>query len=104
MRLRILQFAVFVVKRAHRREPEDDVGERRVLVRDDDVVHDVVPELVEVRPAVRFLQGDVVGDQRHSVRAVRSDECVDVRAVRHGVLADLRRFAVRGHLSDLPPR
>ena len=58
---------------------------------------DVVAELVEVRAARRFLQRDVVGDQRHRVRLVRADERVYVGAVGDRVLGDLRRFAMRRH-------
>jgi hypothetical protein len=62
---------------------------------DVDRVQDIVTELIEVRAACRFLERDVVGDQRHRGRPVGADERVDIGAVRDRILRDLRRLAVR---------
>ena len=59
-----------------------------------DLVQHVVAERVEVRPARRALQGDVVGDQRDRVGLVGADEGVHVGAVGNRVLRDLRCLAV----------
>ena len=76
-----------------------DVGGALAGVRDVDLVGHVVAELVEVRAAVGSLQRDVVGDQHDVVGLRRADERVDVGAVGNRVLADLRCFAVRRHVS-----
>jgi len=77
-------------------EPElvADVHVTVTVVVDVDGVQDVLAELVEVGPAVRSLQGDVVGDQRDAVGLVGTDEGVEVGRVGDGVLRDLGRFTV----------
>jgi hypothetical protein len=78
-------------------EAVGDVGTGAALVVDVDLVADVVTELVEVRTAVGLLQRDEVGDQRHRVGSVGTDEGVGVGAVGDRVLGDLGCFAVGGH-------
>ena len=76
---------------------------RRRRVVDVDRVDDVLAERVEVRPARRLLERDVVGDDRDRVRLVRATERVDVRVVRDRVLADQRGLAVARGPSFLRP-
>ena len=64
----------------------DRVGDA-AAVGDGDLVENVVAEVVEVRSAVRSLERDVVGDQRHRVGMIRAGERVKVSAVCNRVLA-----------------
>ena len=77
-------------------EPElvGQVLHRVAVVVDHDFVQHVVVELEEVRPAVRRLQRDVVGDEHDFVRAGGADKGVRVRVVGQGILADEWRLAM----------
>ena len=75
-----------ITQRGGELELIDDVGDAVAVIVDVDFVEDVIPELVEVRPAIRALQREVVGDQGDRLGRVRTDKGVDVRAVGDGVL------------------
>ena len=75
-----------------------DVSVAVTVVVDEDLVHDVVAELVEVWPARRLLERNVVRDDRDGVGVVGADERVEVRAVSDRVLGDFRGFSVRRHV------
>jgi len=81
---------------SRRVEPElvPDVVLAVPVVVDLDLVEDAVVEAVEVRPAGRRFERDVVRDHRDRVRVVRADERVQVGVVRPRVLADQRRLCV----------
>ena len=77
-------------------EPElvGDVWLAVPAVVDLELVEDGVVEAVEVRPAGRTFERDVVRNHRDRVRVVRADERVQVGVVRPRVLADQRRLCV----------
>ena len=72
----------------------DDVLLAVGRVVDVDLVDDVLAEGIEVRPAGRLFERDVVRHDRDRVRLIRTTECVDVRVVRGRVLADQWCLAV----------
>jgi hypothetical protein len=82
-------------------EAVGDVRPRVAVVVHMDLVAGVLVEVVEVRPAVRVLERDVVGDDRDGVGLIGADEGVQVGVVHRRVLADQRRFAVAGGLAGL---
>ena len=59
------------------------------------LVEYVVSEGVEVRPASRLFQWNVIGEDCDSVRFVWADECVQVSIVSDWILGNLRSFAMR---------
>ena len=69
-----------------------DVGMPVPVLVDPDLVENAVVEAVEVRPAGRRFERDVVRDDRDRVRVVWADERVQVGVVRPRVLADQRRL------------
>ena len=64
------------------------------VVVDLDLVEDAVVEAVEVRPAGRSLERDVVRDHGDRARVLGTDERVQVGVVRARVLADQRGLGV----------
>jgi hypothetical protein len=91
----VVEEGVEVGRLALELEQITDVRLPVTVVVDVDGVEDVGPELVEVRPPVRRLQGDVVGDDRHGLGVVGAHEGVEVGAVGHRILRDLGRFTMR---------
>ena len=64
------------------------------VVVDLELVEHAVAEAVEVRAALRILERDPGGDQRHRVGCVRTDERVYIGGVGLGIAADERRLAM----------
>ena len=90
----VVEERVRVPRRGREAELVADVGAAVTVVVDLDLVQDAVVEAVEVRPAGRSFERDVVRDHRDGVRVVRTDERVQVGVVRPRVLADQRRLCV----------
>jgi hypothetical protein len=62
-----------------------DVGFRVSIVVDVERIEDVVTELEEVRPARRFLQRNLVGEDRYGVGLVGTHERIDISVVCHRI-------------------
>src|SRR5437899_693855 len=68
-----------------------DVLDRISVIVDFDLIEDIIAELIEVWPAIRSLQGNVVGDQGDGVWLVRADKRVDISIISYRVLRNFGR-------------
>ena len=96
-RTRVVQEGVRVGVLGGELEPVGDRVRHGAAIGDGDLVKDVVAKAVEVRSAVRSLERDVVGDQRHRVGMIRAGERVKVSTVSNRVFRDSRCFTMRRH-------
>src|SRR5438105_15474045 len=62
-----------------------------------DLIKDVLPEAVEVRPPIGSLERDVVGDQGHRPGRIGADERIDIGVVRDRILRNRGCFTMRRH-------
>ena len=97
---------LIVVERVLKLELEGDVLHRAAVVDDVDFVDRVRVKMEIVRAAVRVLQRQIVGDERHITAATRlvAVEHIEIGGVHLRQTGDKRRFAVARRLRRVSPR
>src|SRR5579864_3178539 len=102
-RARVIEKGVGIGDLVVELERIDNVRFPIAVVVDQDLVQDVITKLVKVRAPGRTFERHIVGVDRNGIRSVRTDECVQVRAVGDRILGNFWSFAMRRHWASLTP-